>query len=116
MDLRFWSISASCFAGCVSLAGAATAAYSAELFPYNPPATRFGQQAQQRPAPQQSQLSSDELRTINRLASDVRKLQPAQQKAVREGVEKQLNDAVSRGDLRQIRYYNELLLHIRNIQ
>lgn len=114
MDCRRWANSACRFALYASLGGLSSVACAAELFPYNPPVGTGNRQFQQRSVPVPDQLSPEELRTIRQLASEVHSLPTSQQKTVRDGVVQQLNDAVSRGDLRQIRYYNELLRQIGN--
>ncbi len=118
VNRKAWSISgySYCLAGCTalaSLASVSTAAYAGELFPYNPPAANSARQIEQRPPPPRgSALSTQELRKIDQLADEVRKLPPAQKQSVRTDVQEELDKAVSHYDLQRIRYYNELLRRI----
>ena len=99
-------------AGCAALAPAGSATYAGELFPYDPPAASAARQMQQR-APQRAvELSVEELRRIDELAREVGKLPTAQKRNVRAEVQNEMDKAVTRSDLQQIRFYNELLRRI----
>jgi len=107
MRHRIRSISRSCLAGGAALAAAGSVAYAGELFPYNPPANA-PQQMQQRP----TQLSAEEMRRIDALARQIARLAPPQKRRVRAEVQNDLNNAASRRDWRQVRFYSELLRRI----
>jgi len=108
------SISRSCLAAGAALAAAGSVAYAGELFPYNPPANAPQQRQQQRTPQPAARLSDEEMSKIDKLAKEIAKLKTAQKKKVRAGVQKELDEAVSRADMQQVRYYNELLRRIDN--
>jgi hypothetical protein len=109
-----WAISLFYVAEYVLLAGASMAAYAAELFPYNPPAATSARQVEQRSLSRTAELSADQLRRIEQLARDVRSLPPAQNAKASAEVRREHDQAVARGDLSLIRYYNELSRRIDN--
>jgi hypothetical protein len=112
MDYKMLSIVDCCLASCVALTMIDSAAHAGELFPYNPPATNAALQMQQRVPQQAVGLSAKELERIDALAQQVSALPPAQKQTLRAEVQSELDKAASRYDLRQIRYYGELLRRI----
>jgi len=108
-----WLISKCRLAGCAALATVGAAVTAAELFPYNPPPSNAAQQMQQR-APQRVELSAEERGKIDLLAREIGKLAPEQKKKVRTEVQIEQDKAASRSDLKQFRYYGELLRRIDN--
>lgn len=95
-----------CLAGGAALATVGPAVHAAELFPYNPPSQ--SRQIQQRSVG----LSAEEMRRIEELARQIARLPPAQKESVRAEVLNDLNRAARRQDMRQVRFYNELLRRI----
>lgn len=91
------------------------AGVASELFPYNPPTMATPQMQQQRAQPA-ARLSDEELSRIEKLANDIARLSSDQRKDVRGKIQQELDKAVSRSDLPQIRYYNELLRRVDNMQ
>jgi len=112
MDHRMRSISDCCLASCLALAAVFPAAYAGELFPYNPPAANAARQMQQQVPQQRVGLSAEELRRIDTLARQIGALPPAQKRSLRAEVQDEVDKAASRYDIRQVRYYNELLRRI----
>lgn len=112
MNRKLLSIAACCSLGGACVVAPTLTASAAELLPYNPPAQSFGRKAQPLQRPQVNRLSGDELRRISRFAAKVRAMPTAQRRAVRGGIAERLSDAASRGDLRRVQYYSELLRQI----
>lgn len=112
MNRKLLSIAACCSVGCACVVAPTPTASAAELLPYSPPPQTFGRKAQPIQRPQATQLSGDELRNISRFAAKVRSMPPTQRSAVRDGLVRRLSDAASRGDLRRVQYYSELLRQI----
>ena len=116
MGHRYRSISQRCLAGGLALA-AAGSAHAAELFPYNPPPASAARQMQQQRIPEpQTGLSAEELRRLDALAREVAKLPEKQRRTLRTEVQNELDKAAARYDVRQVRYYNELLRRIDSVR
>lgn len=112
MNRKLLLIAACYSVGCGYVVAPAATAFAAEFLPYNPPTQSFGRKSQPSPRLQANQLTDNELRSISRVAVNVRAMPPAQRRAVRDGVAKRLSDAASRGDVRRVQYYSELLRQI----
>ena len=103
--LRITVLSTSCSLSTISFS------FAAELFPFAPPST-----SQQRPIEQhstpRSQLPSEEIDKISKLAAQAKQLSPLDQKQLKENLRRSLDSAIARGNLNQVQYYNEVLRQI----
>jgi hypothetical protein len=101
------------FAAAACVAAAPLGAPAAELFPYNPPpASGLQVRPQEQRAAPANELSADELRAIDALATKTNRLPAAQKREVRAAVLKSRDDALARRDWHQAAYYTELLNRI----
>ncbi len=101
------------FAAATSIAAAPLGTPAAELFPYNPPpASGLQVRPQEQRAAPAEELSPDELRAIDQLATKTNRLPLAQKREVRAAVLKSREDALARRDWHQVAYYTELLRRI----
>jgi hypothetical protein len=85
--------------------------FAAELFPFAPPSS-----SQQRSVEQQSvakpQLTQEDLDRISQIASQATQLSQADQVKFKATIQKNLSDAIAKGNLAQAKYYRELLQRI----
>ena len=85
--------------------------FAAELFPFAPPSL-----SQQRSVEQQSiakpQLTQEDLDRISQIASQATQLSQADQVKFKATIQKNLSDAIAKGNLAQAKYYRELLQRI----
>lgn len=82
--------------------------YGAELFPFEPPSTTRERMTEQRSITT-PQLSAEDRDKISKLAAQAKQLSSSDQTKLKERLRKSLDSAAKKGDLNQVRYFNEAL-------
>jgi hypothetical protein len=85
--------------------------FAAELFPYAPPSSSQQRSVEQQPATR-PKLSSEDLDRISKIVDQAQKLSPSDQKQLKSSIQRSLDEAVARGNMIQVQYFNELLRQI----